>query len=263
MFGLFKGDQEDQMDVKGVRDAALRFIKEELQKLEGGEGKNIRGLQLFVASPDDIKHVYEAAMFVEAPEQLKDEVQRISDDFDIELPSNWTLEVSFVDSLPPEAKRASGLDLGLFVKTRQSLIQKESSACIRILNGEAEKDEYTLHSGIGKITIGRERSVQGSDGFFRVNSIAFPGDSANEANKYISRQHAHIVWNSESGYFMIFADEGGVPPQNKIKIKSLSDDTPVKLNSTQIGHVLREGDQIILGESAVIEFRYLSKETAR
>lgn len=263
MFELFKGDQEDQMDVKSFRDAALRFIKEELQKLEGGEGKNIRGLQLFVSSPNDIRHVNEAALYVEEPQRLKDEVQRISDDFDLELPSNWTMEVLFVDSLPPEAKKAPGLDLGLFVKTRQNRIQTQTIACIRILNGEAEADEYTLQPGIDKINIGRERNVQGADGFFRVNSIAFPGDSANEANKYISRQHAHILWNSESGYFMIFADEGGVPPRNKIKIKSLNDDSPVKLNSTQIGHVLRDGDQIILGESAVIEFKYVVKEVAQ
>ena len=58
---------------------------------------------------------------------------------------------------------------------------------------------------------------------------------------------------------MIFADEGGVPPQNKIKIKSLNNDTPFKLNSIQIGHVLKDGDQIILGESALIEFKSLSE----
>ncbi len=250
------------MDVKASRDAALRFIKEELQKLEGGEGKNIRGLQLFVASTNDEKHVLEAAMYVEDPEKLKEEVQKIADDFDIELPLSWNLEVLFVDTLPAEAKRASDLNLGLFVKTKQNLIQKDLKACIRVLNGEAEKEEYTIHSGIDKVTIGRERSAPGADGFFRMNSIAFPGDSSNEANKYISRQHAHIAWNSENGCFMIFADEGGVPPHNKIKIKSLNDDTPFKLNSTQIGHVLREGDQIILGESAVIEFRTVPKDTA-
>lgn len=249
------------MDVKGSRDGALRFVKEELQKLEGGEGKNIRGLQLFVASSTEEKHVYEAAMYVEEPERLKEEVQKIADDFDIELPLNWTMEVLFVDQLPAEVKRATNPNLGLFVKTRQNLIKKDLKAYIRILNGEAEKEEYTINSGIDKITIGRERSAQGSDGFFRVNTIAFPGDSSNEANKYISRQHAHIAWNAENGSFMIFADEGGVPPHNKIKIKSLNDDTPFKLNSTQIGHVLREGDQIILGESAVIEFRSLVHET--
>jgi len=261
MFEIFKGDQEEQMDVKASRDAALRFIKEELQRLEGGEGKNIRGLQLFVASSDDKRHIYEAALYVEAPERLKDEVQKIADDFDIELPGNWNMEVEFIDVLPPQVKKAPDLEIGLFVKTRQNLIQKELKACIRILNGEAEKEDYILNSGSDKINIGRERSAQGPDGFIRINNIAFPGDSTNEANKYISRQHAHIAWNTENGHFMIFADEGGVPPQNKIKIKSLNDDAVVKLNSTQIGHVLREGDQIILGESAVIEFRSVAKET--
>ncbi|SKB32704.1 FHA domain-containing protein [Daejeonella lutea] len=260
MFDIFKGDQESKMDVKASRDAALRFIKEELQKLEGGEGKNIRGLQLFVASTNDEKHVLEAAMYVEDPDKLKEEIQKIADDFDIELPLTWTMEVEFVDSVPAEAKKASDINLGLFVKTRQNLIQKDLKACIRVLNGEAEKEEYTINSGIDKVTIGREKAAQGSDGFFRVNNIAFPGDSSNEANKYISRQHAHISWNSEIGSFMIFADEGGVPPNNKIKIKSLNNDTPFKLNSTQIGHVLREGDQVILGESAVIEFRFLPNE---
>ena len=261
MFEIFKGDEESQMDVKGSRDSTLRFVKEELQKLEGGEGKNIRGLQLFVASSTEEKHVYEAAVYVEEPERLKAEVQRIADDFDIELPLNWTMEVLFVDSLPAETKRATDLNLGLFVKTRQNLIKRDLKACIRVLNGEAEKEEYTINSGSDKVTIGREKSVQGSDGFFRINNIAFPGDSDNDANKYISRQHAHIAWNAESGCFMIFADEGGVPPNNKIKIKSISDDVPFRLNSTQIGHVLREGDQIILGESAVIEFRSLPQET--
>lgn len=262
MFEIFKGDQDEQMDVKGTRDAAIRFIKEELQRLEGGEGKNIRGLQLFVSSSNDKRHIYEAALYAEAPEKLKDEVQKIADDFDIELPGNWILEVEFIDILPPQAKKAPDLEIGLFVKTRQNLIQKELKACIRILNGEAEREEYILNSGTDKITIGRERSAQGPDGFIRVNNIAFPGDSANEANKYISRQHAHIAWNPENGNFMIFADDGGVPPHNKIKIKSLNDEAVVKLNSTQIGHVLREGDQIILGESAVIEFRSVDKETA-
>jgi hypothetical protein len=39
------------------------------------------------------------------------------------------------------------------------------------------------------------------------------------------------------------------------------DENPVKLNSTHIGHVLREADQVILGESAVLEFSYLPMES--
>ena len=261
MFEIFKGDQDSGMDVKASRDAAIRFIKEELQKSEGGEGRNIKGLQLFINCPVEEQQIYESALYVEEPEKLRLEIQRIADDFDIDLPLNWTLEILFTDSLPTGVKKAADMDIGLFIKTRQNLIQKDLKALIRVLNGEAEKEEYIIHSGNEKITIGRERNAQGADGFFRVNTIAFPGDSSNEANKYISRQHAHISWNSENGSFMIFADDGGVPPHNKIKIKALGDETPFKLNSTHIGHVLREGDQVILGESAVIEFRFLPQET--
>jgi len=53
---------------------------------------------------------------------------------------------------------------------------------------------------------------------------------------------------------MIFADEGGVPPRNKTKIHIASDGKMIKLNSTQIGHPMSEGDQVILGESAVLLF---------
>ncbi len=263
MFEIFKDDQPGQMDVKSLRDAAIRFIKEELQKSEGGEGRNIRGLQLFIFSPAEEKHIYEAALYVGEPERLKEEIQKIADDFDIDLPANWTIEVSFTDLPPAGMKQASDMDIALFIRTRENLIRKDLEARISILNGEAEQSEYVIHSGMGPMTIGREKKAQGADGFFRVNAIAFPGDSSNEANKYISRQHAHISWNSETGCFMIFADEGGVPPHNKIKIKSRNDDSPLKLNSTQIGHELKDGDQVILGESAVIEFTSVSQQAGQ
>ncbi len=37
--------------------------------------------------------------------------------------------------------------------------------------------------------------------------------------------------------------------------------TPVKLQSTKFGHRLQEGDQIILGESAVLEFTFKAGST--
>jgi hypothetical protein len=43
MFDLFKKDKEGTTnDVKAVRDKMLLFIKEQLQKVEGGEGSNKR-----------------------------------------------------------------------------------------------------------------------------------------------------------------------------------------------------------------------------
>ena len=59
-----------------------------------------------------------------------------------------------------------------------------------------------------------------ADGFYRENTIAFPDSSNNKSNKSVSRQHAHIEWDEDMSAFFLYADEGGVPPSNKIKVKS-------------------------------------------
>jgi hypothetical protein len=125
---------------------------------------------------------------------------------------------------------------------------------IRVLNGEAEKEQYTISSTSSRINIGRERRAHTADGFFRENHIAFPDSSSNESNRSVSRQHAHIEWDKEMGAFYLYADEGGIPPHNKMKVRT-EGGLPIKLQTTEIGHRLQEGDQIIIGESALLEFR--------
>lgn len=257
MFNFFKKEEENQPgDVKAVRAAILQAIKQELQKAEGGEGKNIKGIDLFITSPDSEKHVYEAAIYAEEPGRLKDEVQKIADDYALDLPSMWTLEISYVAELPEALHMVKGASAGLFIRTRDNTIQRTATAYIKVLNGKAEKNIYEIHSEDDKLNIGRESRAQVNDGFFRMNQIAFPGDIDNEINKYVSRQHAHIEWDNETGSFMLYADDGGVPPYNKVKIKPAAGNTLNKLTSTQIGHRLEEGDQVVLGESAVILFTY-------
>jgi hypothetical protein len=255
MFKIFKRD-DGPNDVKEARDILLRGIKENLQKSEGGEGSNIKGITLFITATGNDKHMYEAAVYRDDADKFKDEVQRIADDFDIGLPANWIMEVDFNEKFPPEAVKLADVNAALFIRTRDHVIQRSGSAYIRVLNGEAEKPVYLIKSEDGKINIGREKKAQVDGGFFRTNQIAFPGDINNEHNKYISRQHAHIEWNNEKGCFMLFADEGGIPPANKVKIRSAASDTLIKLHSSHIGHQLAEGDQIILGETAVVEFSY-------
>jgi len=257
MFDIFKkNENKGPQDVKSLRDALLRFIKAELQKAEGGEGSHIKGINLFITASGNEKHIYEAAVYAGEQDRFKQEIQKIADDYALELPANWAFEISFDEQAPAEALQSTELSAALFIRTKDHTLLKTSSAYITILNGEAELAGYQITSDDGTINIGREKKVQVPGGFFRTNHIAFPGDSANPGNKFISRQHAHIIWSNESGCFMLYADEGGVPPGNKIKVKTLNDDNLVKLHSTEIGHCLTEGDQIILGDSAVLEFSY-------
>lgn len=258
MFNLFnKTNPEPPQDVKAIREMLLTGIKQELQKLEGGEGKHIKGLVLFIACLPKEKYMYESAVFAEDEGKFKNEIQRIADDFAIDLPESWTMQLNFIDELPADAIKLNGLNAAMSIRTPEHVVvTRSSTAYIRTLNGESEKTVYQISATDGKINIGREHKVQVSDGFFRINQIAFPDASANEANKFISRQHAHIAWDADTGSFLLFADEGGIPPRNKVKIRSVGDHNPVKLNVAELGHVLQEGDQIILGELAVLEFSY-------
>ena len=260
MLDLFKKDKDAGPDVKTIRDRLLHFIKDQLQKVEGGEGSNIKGLHLFFSCNDADKFLYESAVYYDEQDRFRnEEVQRIADDYAIELPENWAMEIIFTDILPAEAVKLPDLDAALFIQTRKRTLIKSATAYLRVLNGEAEKEEYTITSTSGKVTIGREKKVQTPDGFFRENTIAFPANSSHDGNRFVSRQHVHIEWDNDSGSFFLFADEGGIPPRNKVKLRTEKGELE-KLQTMEIGHQLREGDQIILGDSAVLEFSYSSRE---
>ena len=87
------------MILKEYEVLCLQFIKDQLQKAEGGEGSNIKGLCLYLTCGQNEKHLYEAAVYIEEEDRFKEEeVQKIADDYAIALPENWTLEIEFVES---------------------------------------------------------------------------------------------------------------------------------------------------------------------
>jgi len=258
MFDIFKKNKENSTaDAKGLRDSILQLIKEELQKLDGEEGYALAIMELYVNAGADAHFLYQTALYLTAPEKFKEEVQRIADNFALDLPAEWALEVLFTDQLPENAVLLKGLQVGLIFKSAAAVPVKKNSereARISILKGNAENTSYTLACKAGRINIGREKNIQANDGSFRINTIAFPED---ELNKFISRQHAHIEWEEKSDTFKLFADEGGVPPGNKTKIRNSADESVQKINSTQIGYPLSEGDQIVLGDAAVLLFNFI------
>jgi hypothetical protein len=256
MFNFFNKKQEpEEVNVKMVREQILSFIKEELQRLDGGEGSNVSHMQLYL-SPASHRFIYETAVYNNEPGKFKNEIQRLADNFALELPANWKLDLLFVDELPHNGISNEELNIVLvFGRGRAASINRPSSGKARISLswGTAEQQEYELRAAPGRYNIGRESKVQASDGTFRTNTIAFPAELAEE-NKFISRQHAHIEWDQETETFKLYADEGGVPPANKTKIRSAADESVQKLNSTHIGYPLTHGDEVILGDVVIMQF---------
>jgi hypothetical protein len=166
MLELIKQKEQKPEDVKSIRHELLVLIKEQLRKAEGGEGGGIRGLQLFLAPTPEEKHLYEAAIYFDENDRFAEDVQKIADDFAIDLPQNWTLETSFVETIPAETIRSANLPLGLHISTRkQPALNKPTTACIKVLGGEADQKEYTIHSGSGR-DLHRPRKIRSySKGF--------------------------------------------------------------------------------------------------
>ena len=257
MFKIFK---ETGADVKKIRNVLLQFIKEKLQRAEGGEGANINGIYLYINCNDSERYVYEAAVYAAAPEKFKDEVQKIADDYAILLPLSWKYEIAFTDRFPEHSYIVPMVNTALFISTgKTGAVNKKSRAYIRVLSGNTEKDLYVLEPSKEKINIGREAKVQVSGGFVRKNFIAFTASGAMDINRSVSRQHAHIEWEPASGSFLIFADDGGIPPNNKLKIRT-AEGMLIKMQAIEVGHRLQEGDQVILGDKAVLEFTYFGFE---
>src|ERR1700712_1114317 len=128
MFNLFKSnDNNSPKDVKTTRDLLLRFIKEQLQKAEGGEGRNIKGIHLFLTDNSGDKHIYESAVYLDQPDLFKEEIQKIADDFALDLPPNWQMETSFQDELPPETIKVPDLKAAIFIRTKDHSIQKSAT----------------------------------------------------------------------------------------------------------------------------------------
>lgn len=265
MFDFFK--KNNKLDAKGIRDAILQFIKEELQQLDGGEGTALRRVSVFVSPNEEEKFLYEAALYNGDTEKLREDIQRIADNFALDLPVDWQLTLQFEEQLPAGTLRSEEIKAALKLVMTAPAVETDAAVMdgtaitagatvtLKVLNGKAEQQEYILTPGATKrINIGREANVQANDGSVRINHIAFPEDPAYESNKYISRQHAHIEWDPAAAVFKLYADEGGVPPGNKTKIRTARDESVYKLNSTFVGYPLKDSDQIILGDAAILEF---------
>ncbi|MEO7444254.1 MAG: FHA domain-containing protein [Ferruginibacter sp.] len=243
-------------DVKNTRNDILVFVKEQLQKAEGGEGRGLLGLELYVKCLPEEQYIFESALYHDDTNKLRnEEIQRMADDYDINMPAGWTLEVKYIqDEFPRHSIIMPGKEVALKILTAKNAVSsRPSTATIRVLHGKGVQASFEISAGKESINIGRGEMAQTADGFFRKNHVAFAEDESVTANRSVSRRHAHIEWDEKMKSFVLHADEGGIPPMNKTKVRTRGD-VVIKLQTPEIGHILTNHDQVILGEEAVIEF---------
>lgn len=259
--GIFDRFKNEQADAKSIREDLLYALRSRLAGFQGNEARGLRSITLYLAPDPSRRAEYEAALLLHEPGRFREEVTRVAADYDLQLPAAWEWNTEFVDTVPAQAVPVEGHPAGIWIAAGTRQAPAATGARLRVLSGSTGQAEYSLRPDGSRITIGREERVQLPDGFVRINTVAFAADSSDEANRFVSRQHAHIRYDAALGQYLLFADAGGLPPHNKTKVKSRGADTAVKLQSAEVPQQLRDGDQIMLGHSALLEFT-LDQNTA-
>ncbi|GAB4092130.1 FHA domain-containing protein [Flaviaesturariibacter terrae] len=258
--GFFDRFKTERSDAKSIREDLLYALRNRLSSFQGGEAAGLRSITLYLAPAPSARAEYEAAVYAGEPGRLRAEVERVAADYALDLPASWELQTEFTGAVPGEAAPVEGHPAGIWIAAGAKAAPAVRGAGLRVLAGKAEQEEYRLEPDGSRTTIGREKKVQLADGFIRINTVAFLGDSDDEANRFVSRQHAHIRYDSSIGQFLLFADAGGLPPHNKTKVRARGAEGAVKLQSAEVPHLLRDGDQIMLGHTALLEFSTTQSE---
>ena len=114
---------------------------------------------------------------------------------------------------------------------------------VAVIHGTAEHRTYAFASV--RVDFGRGEEVRsGQNGLIRTNHVAFLETPA-EINRTVSRQHAHIAYDQQSGEFRLH-DDGSV---HGTRVVRKGRTVPVPFGTR--GVRLQPGDDIVLGEARV------------
>jgi FHA domain-containing protein len=112
---------------------------------------------------------------------------------------------------------------------------------VTVVHGAAEHRTYAFASD--RIDLGRGGEVRDTrNGLIRTNHVAF-SDAPAPVNRTISRQHAHIAYDSTAGQFRLH-DDGSV---HGTRIVRKGKTLPVPFGAR--GVRLQSGDDVVLGEA--------------
>lgn len=189
-----------------------------------------------------------------------DFVSKVRNKIQIELNIRFAdIKVYTTDEyFPQQRKNITGLVNCYYIILPRAIQVLTSKAELKVAHnrGKLLQDSYiiTPMGDEGKWNIGRGENIDGA--YFRQNHIVFEDDSPNECNKYVSREHAHIVFSDKSG-FLLYVDSGGRKcVGNRTRI--IRDNTHIDLGSNMnIPIQLCDGDNIEFGKHAILEFRMI------
>jgi pSer/pThr/pTyr-binding forkhead associated (FHA) protein len=112
---------------------------------------------------------------------------------------------------------------------------------LTVVRGTTERKTYSFAAR--RIDLGRCAEVRDTrHRLVRTNHVAFV-EGAGEINQSVSRRHAHITYEVESGTYRL-RDEGSAHGTSVVR-----DGSTLTVSPGSLGVRLRAGDEVVLGEA--------------
>jgi len=131
--------------------------------------------------------------------------------------------------------------------------QTRRAARLVVTSGKANKPEIPLQKS--RTNIGRSVDVYKATGMSRRNDLAFAEEDA--INKTVSREHAHILFDKQTGEYRLFNDrwyKRGEKAEDNCGLWIVRDGLGQEVHRDTRGTKLLPGDEIHLGK-AVVKFQ--------
>ena len=123
----------------------------------------------------------------------------------------------------------------------------------RLVQEQYELSSEALEKENGRCyNIGRGEFPTLGGGVFRRNHIAIDDNGSNEANKYVSRTHAHIGFSEVVGFYLQVEFGGSRLSGNRTRI--FRGEEKIEVENVEVKAPLRDGDLIELGKAVVLQF---------
>ena len=193
-------------------------------------------IRIFVPEPALIPSYKAAFLDADFEESVRTRLREERTD----MPKRFSIRVELVGELP-EARKREGFVIEYGMTTE---LTAPATCKLTIVRGAAEQ---TLHEfAAARVNLGRMAEVLDQDHILvRTNHIAFSDDGSN-VNQSVSRQHAHLWFDAESGGYRISDD------RSKTGTSVIRSGESIRVPSgTAKGILLQSGDEIRLGEARI------------
>ncbi len=238
---------KDAPELAEIRLAALDAVKAASHRVAG---KNVFACDLvrieLLGIPEDQEAVFRSEFLASYfAEELKASLTRSS----FRFPQDLAVELCTQPRLPAQGERWLSVETAMRQQpTAEARPTLGTPASLTVLSGMANQAKFALKKT--RTNIGRTAEVFRAAGPSRRNDLVFLGES--EADKTVSREHAHILRSAAKGEYRLFNDRS-YRGENNCGLWIVRDGLSYPVHRGVRGTLLQAGDEIHIG-AAVLRF---------